>query len=88
MLAFLARSGLLAVIAPILEVFLKSLGATFVANQAAKRADQNAQDLGAARAGLEVNRGTIAAQQAELEAQANAPQSADDAIGRLEDGSA
>jgi hypothetical protein len=42
MLSFLAKSGLLAVVAPILEMFLKSLGATFNANQAAKRADRDA----------------------------------------------
>ncbi len=88
MLAWLAKHGLLAVVAPILEVFLKSLGATFNANQAAKRAERTSQDLGAARAHVEQGNATIAAQQAELQAQADAPRSADDAIRRLEEGSA
>lgn len=88
MLAWLAKSGLLAVVAPILEVFLKSLGATINANHAAKRAEQTAQDLGTARAHVEQGNATIAAQRAELEAQANAPRSVDEAIARLEEGSA
>lgn len=84
MMAWLAKSGLLAVLAPLLEVCLKSLGATVVASQAAKRAEQNAQDLGATKAHVEQGNATIASQQAQLEAQANAPRSVDDAIRKLE----
>ncbi|HYD66157.1 hypothetical protein [Azospirillum sp.] len=84
MLAWLARSGLLAVLAPLLEVFLKSLGATLNASQAAKRAEQNAQDLGEAKAHVEQGNVTISSQKAQLEAQANAPRSVEDAIRKLE----
>lgn len=52
------------------------------------RGDQALRDLGRAEAQVEQGKGTIAAQQAELQAQADAPRSADDAIRRLEDGSA
>ncbi|MDA9511154.1 hypothetical protein XI09_42190 [Bradyrhizobium sp. CCBAU 11386] len=52
------------------------------------RDDQARQDLGRAQAEAEQGRGTIAAQQAELQAQADAPHSADEAIRRLEEGSA
>jgi hypothetical protein len=52
------------------------------------RDDQALKDLGRAQAEAEQGRGTIAAQQAELQAQADAPRSADEAIRRLEDGTA
>lgn len=52
------------------------------------RDDQALKDLGRAQAESEQGRGTIAAQQAELQAQADAPRSVNDAIRRLEEGSA
>lgn len=52
------------------------------------RGDQALRDLGRVEAEAEQGRATIAAQEAELQAQADAPQSADDAIRRLEEGSA
>jgi hypothetical protein len=55
---------------------------------AQRTADNNAKDVGAAQAREEQSRATIAAQEAELQAQADAPQSVDDAIKRLEGGSA
>jgi hypothetical protein len=55
---------------------------------ASKRAEKNAHDLGAAEANLGTARATIDAQQAELQAQADAPTTADEALKRLEDGSA
>lgn len=88
MLAWLAKSGLLAVVAPMLEVFLKSLGSTFNESQRAKRAEQTSRNLGRAEAQVDQGKDTIAAQQSELEAQANAPRTVDDAIARLEEGSA
>lgn len=84
----MAWRALLAAFAPVLEVLLRQLGATFNANQAAKRAEQTAQDLGEAKAKLDTANATIDAQQRELEAQANAPQTVDDALKRLEEGSA
>jgi hypothetical protein len=45
-------------------------------------------DLAAAQAKVEQQGATIDAQQAELEAQANAPRTVDDAVRRLEEGSA
>jgi hypothetical protein len=52
------------------------------------RGDQALRELGRAQAEAEQGRATIAAQEAELQAQADAPRSSDDAIRRLEDGSA
>lgn len=71
-----------------LRAFFNAFGASLNDFLGRKRADQNAQDLGRAQAQVEQGKDTIAAQQAELEAQANAPQTVDDAIARLEDGSA
>jgi hypothetical protein len=55
---------------------------------AQRQADQNAKDLGAAQAENQRAQATIEAQQSELQAQADAPQSVDEAIKRLEEGSA
>lgn len=53
-----------------------------------REASQNTTDLASTKAELDQAQKTIAAQQAELEAQANAPASVTDAIKRLEDGTA
>lgn len=55
---------------------------------AQKQADENAKDLGRAEAQVEQSKDTIEAQQAELDALANAPRTTSDAIKRLEEGSA
>jgi len=52
------------------------------------QANKAQQDLATAQAQLGQATTTIAAQQAELQAQADAPKDADDAIKRLEEGSA
>lgn len=87
-MAWLLKSGLLAVIAPILEVFLKSIGATINDSQAAKRAEQNAEDLGRITAERDQEQRGREAAERELEALKNAPQTTDDAIARLDEGSA
>jgi hypothetical protein len=76
------------ILAAILEAFFNAFGRSLNDFFSGKRADQNAQDLGHARAEVEQGNATIAAQQAELQAQADAPATADDAIRRLEEGSA
>ncbi|OKO83373.1 hypothetical protein AC629_22790 [Bradyrhizobium sp. NAS80.1] len=81
-------AAVLAAIAPLLEAFFNAFGASLNDFLARKRAEQAAQDLGAARATIDQQSRTIAAQGAELEAQADAPRSASDAIARLEEGSA
>ena len=52
------------------------------------KADKTLRDLGRAEAELGQANSTIDAQAAELEAQANAPRTEDEAIRRLEEGSA
>jgi hypothetical protein len=52
------------------------------------QASQALKDLGAAQAQVEQGNATIAAQQAELQAQADGPKTVDDAVRRLEEGSA
>jgi hypothetical protein len=79
---------LLAILAPLLKPLLEALGATLNANLAAKRGEAAQRELGRSQAHNEVLRGTVAAQQAELEAQANAPAGVDETLKRLEDGSA
>jgi hypothetical protein len=54
----------------------------------AYRSDQALRELGRAEARADQGEATIAAQEAELQAQANAPRSTDEAIRRLDDGSA
>ena len=81
-------AALLTVIAPILEAFFNAFGRSFNDWLASKRAEQAQHDLGAAEANLGTARGTIDAQQAELEAQANAPRTIDEAVARLEAGEA
>lgn len=83
-----ALATILAILAPLLKPILEAFGASLNAAAAQKRAEQNAKDLGAAGAKIEVQNNTIEAQQAELDAQANAPATVDNAITRLEEGSA
>lgn len=57
-------------------------------DQAIQRAEQTAQDLGRVSAERDQEQAGREAAQRELEALHNAPQSTDDAIARLEEGSA
>ena len=71
-----------------LRAFFNAFGTSLNDFLGRKRADKNAQDLGRAQAQVEQGNATITVQQAELDAQANAPATVDDAITRLEEGSA
>ena len=73
---------------PLLEAFFNAFGRSLNDYLAGQRSDQNAKDLGAAEAKNQQQEATIEAQQAELDAQANAPKTVDDAVKRLEEGSA
>lgn len=81
-------AAVLAAIAPLLEAFFNAFGTSLNDYAGRKRSEQTAQDLGAARATIDQQNRTIAAQDAELAAQADAPRTAADAIARLEEGSA
>jgi hypothetical protein len=83
-----ALGSILAIFKPVIAAFFDSFGRSLNDFFDRKRAEQNAKDLGAAEARIEQQGTTIDAQQAELQAQADAPKSADDAIKRLEEGSA
>jgi septal ring factor EnvC (AmiA/AmiB activator) len=72
----------------ILEALFNSFGVSFNAWATAKRAEQARQDLGRVTAERDASEASRQATQRELEAAQNAPQSADDAISRLEEGSA
>ena len=69
-----------------LGIVLKFVSDALSNYQAQRQADSNAKDLGAAEAREEQSKATIDAQDAELQAQADAPKSVDDAIKRLEEG--
>lgn len=73
---------------PLLEAFFNAFGRSVNDFLAQQQANQNAKDLGASQAKIEQQNATIDAQQAEIETQANAPRSVDDAVKRLEEGSA
>ena len=75
---------LTAILEALFNAFGKSLNDFFDRQRAAR----NAEALGRAGAQLDQAGATIAAQQAELEAQANAPRTVDEALKRLEEGSA
>ena len=81
-------TALLTVLAPILEAFFNAFGRSLNDWLASKRAEQAQHDLGAAEANLGTAKNTIAVQEAEMQAQKDAPQTVDDAVGRLLDGSA
>lgn len=83
-----ALATILAILAPLLKPMLEAFGATLNARARDQRAEQNSKDLGAAEVKIETQRETIDAQRRELEAQADAPQTIDDAISRLDEGSA
>jgi len=78
--AWLVKDGAALLLGALAKLALDALNAW--------RADQAIRDLGAAQARNEQARATIDAQQRQLEAQANAPATTDDAIKRLEDGTA
>lgn len=80
--------SILAIFKPVISAFFDSFGRSVNDFTDRKRAEQNAKDLGSAEAKIEVQNTTIDAQQAELQAQADAPKSTEDAIRRLEEGSA
>ena len=71
-----------------LKAFFSAFGTSLNDFLGRKRAEQTSHDLGRAKAEVERGKDTIEAQQRELEAQADAPQTADEAIKRLEEGSA
>lgn len=75
-------------IGAILKAFFSAFGESLNDFFSRKRADQNAQSLGRAEAQVEQGNATIQVQQAELQAQADAPQTVDEALKRLEEGSA
>jgi hypothetical protein len=79
---------LLRILSPLLGVVLNALGGQFNDFLSRKRAEQGQQDLGRVTAERDQAKATGGATQRELEASLNAPQSTDDAISRLEDGSA
>ena len=88
MFSGVAGAALLKIFAPILEALFNSIGRSFNDWMASKRAEQSQHELGAAEANLGTANATIDAQQAQLEAQANAPTTVDEVIARLEGGSA
>lgn len=79
---------ILTILRPLLEPLLNAMGRTLNDYIAGARADKNAQELGEKKAQLDTAKNTIDAQQAELQAQADAPKDAAEAIKRLEEGSA
>lgn len=81
-------AALLTLLKPVLEAFFNAFGRSVNDWISANQANQNAKDLGSAEAKIEQQNSTIEAQQAELQAQADAPKSVDDAIKRFEEGSA
>lgn len=81
-------AALLTLLKPVLEAFFNAFGRSVNDRISANQANQNARDLGSAEARIEQQNATIDAQQAELQAQADAPTSVDDAIKRLEESSA
>jgi hypothetical protein len=87
-----AAGGVLAtvltILQPLIEPLLNALGRTLNDYVAGARADKNAQELGRTQAQLDTAKATVDAQNAELEAAANAPRTAEDALKRLEDGTA
>lgn len=76
------------IIAAILQAFFSAFGNSLNDFLDRRRADRNAQDLGRAQAEVEQGSATIDAQAAELQAQANAPRSVDEALKRFDEGSA
>lgn len=83
-----ALATILTLLQPLIEPLLNALGRTLNDYLASARADQNAQELGAKEAQLDAAKSTIETQDAELKAQADAPQTTADAIKRLQEGSA
>lgn len=76
------------IIGVILKAFLGAFGEALNDFFDRRVADKNAKALGRAEAQAEQGAATIEAQQAELQAQADAPRTVDEALARLEDGSA
>jgi septal ring factor EnvC (AmiA/AmiB activator) len=81
-------AALLTLLKPVLEALFSAFGRSVTDWISASQANQNAKDLGSAEAKIEQQTATIDAQQAELQAQADSPKSVDEAINRLEEGSA
>lgn len=75
-------------LAVILKAFFSAFGASLNDFFDRRRADQNAQDLGRVTAERDQEQVAREATERELEASRNAPQNVDDAIRRLEEGSA
>lgn len=78
----------LTIFQPLLTAVFNAFGRSLNDYFAQQRANQDAKDLGSAETKIEQQNVTIDAQQAEIEAQANAPQTISDAVKRLTEGSA
>lgn len=83
-----AGAALLKVFAPLLEALFNAFGKSFNDYLSQKRAEQTQKDLGRVTAERDQAVHAQATTQAELEAAVNAPKTVDDAIKRLEEGSA
>ncbi|MEY9110385.1 hypothetical protein ABH999_006581 [Bradyrhizobium yuanmingense] len=81
-------AALLVLLKPVLEALFGAAGRAIDDRLAQRQARDDARDLGHAQATIETQSAAIEAQQAELDAAANAPRSTLDAIARLEEGSA
>lgn len=81
-------AALLTVLTPILEAFFNAFGRSFNDWLEDKRAEQTNRDLGRVTAERDQETATRQATERELEASVNAPKTVDDAIARLEEGSA
>jgi len=81
-------AAILTLLKPVLEALFSAFDRSLNDRTSANQANQNAKDLGSAEAKIEQQNATIEAQQAELQAQADSPKSVDEAIKRLEEGSA
>lgn len=83
-----AGAALLKVLGPLLEVLLSAFGKSMNDYLADKRAEQAQRDLGRVTAERDQEAAGREAAERELEAARNSPQTVDDAIARLEEGSA
>lgn len=86
--ALATLGAILSIFQPVIKAFFDSFGRSLNDFFDRQKAEQNARELGSAEAKIEQQNATIDAQQAELQAQADAPKSVDDAIKRFEEGSA
>lgn len=83
-----AGAALLKTLAPLLEMLFNAFGKSFNDYLSQKRSEQARQDLGRVTAERDQAIQGQVVTQAELDAAVNAPRTVDDAIRRLEEGSA